>query len=125
MRTPDGKIMHAEAQIGDSKVMLGQAHGENQPMPCMLYLYVRAVDTSYKRAVRWLKKNSKTAGGSVQEPKDEFYGDRVGAVRDPNGNLWYLATHVEDVSEEELGRRAQEAMKRWLPIIGLSAAISA
>ena len=112
MRTPDGKIMHAEAQIGDSKVMLGQSGGEHQPMPCMLYVYVRSVDTSYKRAVRWLKKNSKNAGGPLQEPKNEFYGDRTGAVRDPNGNIWYLATHVEDVSEEELAKRSAEAMKQ-------------
>ena len=112
MRTPDGRIMHAEAQIGDSKVMMGQAGGEHKPMPCMLYVYVRAVDTSYKRAMRWLKKNSGGVGGSLQEPKDEFYGDRTAAVRDPNGNSGYLATHVEDVNEQEMARRGAEAMKK-------------
>ena len=97
---PDGKIGHAEIKIGDSKLMVGQAHGELKPMPAQLYLYVTDCDTVYKKAV--------AAGAqSVREPENQFYGDRHGAVKDPNGNVWWIATHVEDVSPEEIEKRAR------------------
>lgn len=102
MRTPDGAVMHAQVRVGDSIVMLGQASGENAARPSMLYLYVEDVDAWYARAVEH-------AGTSVQEPRDEFYGDRTAAVEDANGNQWYFATHVEDVAPEEIERRAAEA----------------
>jgi len=105
MRTPDGTLMHAEVQLGSSKVMMGQATGEYPPMPTMLYLYVADVDAAYQQAVG-------AGGESLQEPKDEFYGDRTAAVEDVNGNKWYLATHVENVSEEEMEKRAAKAMQQ-------------
>jgi PhnB protein len=96
--TPDGRVMHAEVQIGDSKVMLGESTDQWPPMPCMLHLYVPDVDRIYKQAV--------DAGAtSLREPADQFYGDRSAGVKDAEGNQWWLATHVEDVSPEEMERR--------------------
>jgi len=96
-----GGIMHAEVRIGDSAVMMSDAMAEYGPMPTMIHLYVEDVDAVYKRALE--------AGATpVQELKDQFYGDRAGGVRDAFGNLWYIATHVEDVPFEELQRRQQE-----------------
>jgi uncharacterized glyoxalase superfamily protein PhnB len=104
MRRPDGAVMHAELTIGDSIVMVGEVMPPNQPKPCMLYLYVHDADGVHQRALK--------AGGSlVSEMKDEFYGDRVGAVKDRSGVEWWIATHVEDVSPEEMERRAS-AMAR-------------
>ncbi len=101
---PENRIGHAEVRIGDSRIMLGDAHGEHRPIPAMLYVYVDDADATYQRAL--------AAGAtSVQAPKDQFYGDRSGGVRDACGNLWWIATHIEDVPPEELKRRAQEAMK--------------
>ena len=102
---PGDRIGHAELRIGDSVVMLGDAHGEHTPMQTMLYVYVDDVDATYQRAV--------AAGAvSVQTPVDQFYGDRSGGVRDPFGNMWWIATHIEDVPPVELKRRAQEAMQQ-------------
>ena len=102
---PGNRVGHAELRIGDSRVMLGDAHGEHKAMQAMLYVYVNDVDASYQRAL--------AAGGtSVQTPTDQFYGDRSGGVKDPCGNVWYIATHIEDVSPAELKRRAQEAMQK-------------
>ncbi|HET6251655.1 MAG TPA: VOC family protein [Tepidisphaeraceae bacterium] len=96
---PNGKVMHAHLRIGDSSVMLGQAPPGKAPMSAMIYTYVDDVDAVYKRAI--------AAGAtSINEPADQFYGDRVGAVTDPAGNQWWIATHKEDVSEEEIARRA-------------------
>ena len=95
---PDGRIMHAAVKIGDSIVMMGEPAGPQQPRPCNLYLYVEDVDTVYRRAV--------AAGGkSINEPQNQFYGDRSGGVEDPSGNCWWIASRVEDVSEAELARR--------------------
>jgi PhnB protein len=105
MAAPGDRIGHAEVRIGDSVVMLGDAHGEHKPLQAMLYVYVDDADATYRRAL--------AAGAtSVQEPADQFYGDRSGGVRDPVGNLWWIATHVEDVPPAELKRRAQAAMQR-------------
>jgi uncharacterized glyoxalase superfamily protein PhnB len=98
-RGPDGSIQHAEAKIGDSIVMMGRVGGESKPLPGMIYLYVPDVDLVYRAAVN-------AGGKSLQEPTDQFYGDRTAAVEDPCGNQWYMATHIEDVSPEELRRRA-------------------
>jgi uncharacterized glyoxalase superfamily protein PhnB len=71
-------------------------------MPTTLYLYVPDIDAVYRRAL--------DAGAtSLVEPKDQFYGDRSAGVKDPVGNFWWVATHVEDVSPEELRRRAEAA----------------
>jgi uncharacterized glyoxalase superfamily protein PhnB len=89
--------MHAEMKLGDSKIMLGQPE-PGKETNAMIHLYMPDTDASYKRAL--------AAGAtSVREPADQFYGDRSAGVRDQFGNQWYIATHVEDVSEEEMGRR--------------------
>jgi uncharacterized glyoxalase superfamily protein PhnB len=98
MARPDGGVMHADVKIGDSIVMMGEAMGEGKPKPCSLYLYVEDVDAVYQRAI--------DAGGTkVREPSNQFYGDRTGGVIDPCGNYWGIATHVEDVSHEEMTKR--------------------
>lgn len=98
---PDGSVMHAQLKIGDSTIMMGEAGQQYQPMPAMLYMYVKDVDAVYKKAI--------AAGGkSIKEPSDQFYGDRVGAIADSAGNQWWIATHIEDITEEELGRRAAQ-----------------
>ena len=100
MDSPHG-IMHAEVKIRDSIIMMGQAGGEREPMPAMLYLYVEDADSAYKKAIE-------AGGESVLEPTDQFYGDRSGAVKDSQGNEWWIATHKEDLSSEEIARRARE-----------------
>jgi len=101
---PDGTISHAEVRIGDSVVMMGEANAQSKAMATMLYVYVEDVDSVYKRALQ--------AGAKpVRELKDEFYGDRAGGVTDPVGNQWWIATHKEDVSPEEL-RKRMEAQNR-------------
>jgi uncharacterized glyoxalase superfamily protein PhnB len=102
---PGNRIGHAELRIGDSMVMLGDAHGAHEPMPCMLYLYVADVDAAYARAL--------AAGATaMQPPQDQFYGDRSGGVTDPCGNQWWIATRVEDVPPDERKRRAAEVMRQ-------------
>lgn len=87
--TADGPVLHAKVKIGDSVLEMGEAHGPYQPLSTMFFLYVDDVEAWYRRAV---------AGGatSMEEPKDQFYGDRVAAVTDPFGNTWYLATHIRE-----------------------------
>lgn len=101
MEQPDGSIGHAEVVIGDSLVMVGSAGPENPAMPAMIHLYVEDCDAAYERAL--------AAGAtSEREPTDQFYGDRSGGVRDQAGNLWWIATHVEDVPEDEMAKRIDE-----------------
>lgn len=98
--TPDGGISHAEVRIGDSMVMMGEAHGDTQAMPCMVHLYVEDSDSMFKDAIR--------AGATVvREMADQFYGDRAGGVKDPAGNQWWISTHKEDVTPEEMKRRME------------------
>jgi uncharacterized glyoxalase superfamily protein PhnB len=88
--SPDGVVHHAQIRVGDSMVEMGEAHGPYQPMPSMFYVYVPDCDALYRRAL--------AAGAkSLHELADQPYGDRTGAVTDPFGNVWYLATHVRDV----------------------------
>jgi uncharacterized glyoxalase superfamily protein PhnB len=108
MARPDGGIMHAEIKIGDSMLMLGEANEQWKSMPGLIYLYVNDADTVYQRAL-------KAGAVSVMEPIDQFYGDRHGGVRDPAGNLWWIATHQEDVSPDELKKRAEAVMKQQAP----------
>ena len=99
---PDGSILNAQVQVGDSMVLIGQAPKDRpaeQLMPAMLYMYVEDVDSVYRKAI--------AAGAeSIIEPRDQFYGDRVGAVKDLAGNQWWIATHKEEMSSEEMTRRA-------------------
>lgn len=96
---PGGKrIMHAEMLVGNSIVMMGEPLKPDDVRRTMLYVYVPDVDVTYKKAL--------AAGGTaVQELKNQVYGDRSGSVKDPTGNEWHIATHVEDVSTEEMARR--------------------
>ncbi len=102
MPSHDGTIGHAEVTIGDSVVMMGEAAGSDQgvAMPASIFLYVADADATYRRAI--------DAGGiSLREPTDQFYGDRMAGVRDPVGNQWWIATHIEDVPPEEMARRVE------------------
>ena len=110
MPAPDGKIGHAEIKIGDSPIMLADEFpemGYKSPQtlggsPVSIMIYVADVDTVFDQAV--------AAGGKVQRPvKDQFYGDRSGTLEDPFGHVWHIATHKEDVSVEEMERRAKSA----------------
>ncbi|HMJ82705.1 MAG TPA: VOC family protein [Vicinamibacterales bacterium] len=101
---PDGSIMHADVTIGDSHVMLTDGMENFPPLPGSNFLYVSDVDATYRSAI--------DAGAtSMMEPSDQFYGDRTAGVRDPFGNVWWIGTHIEDLSAEELHRRHQQAMK--------------
>jgi PhnB protein len=112
MRMPDpqGKIMHAELQIGDSRIMLSDEtpeRGQRSPQtlggsPMGIHLYVDNVDALVKRAV--------DAGGKLLSPvQDHFYGDRSGQIEDPFGHTWFISTHTEDVSPEEMEQRMAKA----------------
>ncbi len=105
MAHPDGTLMHAEVKIGDSIVMMGEAKGRCQPMPCSLYVYVNDADAVYKRALQ-------AGATSTMEPADQFYGDRTAGVKDPSGNQWMIATQNEDVPPEELKKRAEAFMRK-------------
>ncbi|HJW08476.1 MAG TPA: VOC family protein, partial [Holophagaceae bacterium] len=107
MDQPDGRVGHAELQIGDSRLMLADEApemGAQAPVtlggtPVSLLLYVPDVDARFGQAV--------AAGAKVTRPlEDKFYGDRMGSLEDPFGHQWHLASHVEDVDPEELQRRA-------------------
>lgn len=111
MPGPDGTIGHAELQFGDSLVMLSDEFpgmGARSPKaiggtPVTLSLYVEDVDAVFERATQ--------AGASTLRPVEtQFYGDRSGQFLDPFGHRWSVSTHVEDVSPEEMGRRAAEVM---------------
>jgi uncharacterized glyoxalase superfamily protein PhnB len=111
MPGPDGKgVMHAELLVGDSIIMMGD---ENPQNPCQsaetmggspvgFYLYVENVDAAFARAVE--------AGAVVRMPvQDMFWGDRVGSVQDPFGYGWMLATHVKDLTPQEVAEGARTA----------------
>lgn len=110
---PGGSIGHAEIKIGDSPIMLADENpqwGAISPTtlggtPAGICLYVRDCDAVFNRAV--------AAGAKVERPlQDQFYGDRSGTVIDPFGHKWTIATHVEDVTPEEMKRRHDELMKK-------------
>jgi len=110
MPQPGGKIGHAEIKIGDSPIMLADESpdvGARSPQsiggsPVSIMLYVEDVDRIFSQAVE--------AGAKVKRPvADQFYGDRTGGIEDPFGHLWYIATHKEDVSPEEMRKRAAAA----------------
>jgi PhnB protein len=114
MDAPDGHVGHAELQIGDSRIMLadenpsmGQGYSSAATIgasPVSLYFYCPDVDRILERAA--------AAGAKVLKPaQDQFYGDRSGFIQDPFGHLWGIATHVEDVSPEEM----KERMKKMTP----------
>ncbi len=114
--TPDGRIGHAEIQIGDSRIMLADEDprwGTKSPQSlggtaASIYLYVDDVDAIFGKAV--------AAGAQVKEAvSDKFYGDRVGSFVDPFGHYWSVGTHKEDVSQEEMKKRMAAAMGQQPP----------
>ena len=111
MPAPEGKIGHAELQIGDSVIMLSDEFpemGNRSPKsvggtPVILSVYVEDVDGVFGQAIDLGAK-------SVQEVENQFYGDRSGQFQDPFGHRWSVATHVEDVAADEMAKRAAETM---------------
>jgi PhnB protein len=110
MAGPDGKVGHAEIEIGDSVIMLADEHPEMDALgpksvggtPVSLHVYVEDADSVFERAIE--------AGAQARQPmEDKFYGDRSGSFEDPFGHGWHVATHVEDVPPEEMSKRAEEA----------------
>ncbi len=113
MADHEGRVGHAELQIGDSRICLADEYpqmGARSPhtiggSPVNLFTYVTDVDATVKQAL--------AAGAQLKrEVADQFYGDRVGGVEDPFGHTWYIATHKEDVPPEELKRRSEEMAKQ-------------
>ncbi|HKP17287.1 MAG TPA: VOC family protein [Gaiellaceae bacterium] len=114
MPTPDGRIGHAELEIGDSLVMLADTFPQSQTKSPKelggttggVFLYVEDIDAWYKQAV--------DAGATAtMEPQDMFWGDRFGSLVDPFGHHWSLATHTEDLTEEEIAERSKAAMAEF------------
>jgi len=97
-RLPNGSIMHATVKVGNSMLMMGQVSGAMKPVPSMLYMYVKDADAVYGRAV-------KSGATVVQALADQPWGDRSGGVSSANGIHWWIGTHKEEVSEEEMLRR--------------------
>ncbi len=111
---PDGKIMHADVQIGHSRVFMNDpVMGSKSPQalggsPVSLWLYVEDVDALFDRAV--------AAGAKAQMPvADQFWGDRMGHLSDPFGYSWSIATHTEDLTPDEIRTRQAEFMKQFAP----------
>jgi PhnB protein len=107
MSAPGGKVGHAEIQIGDSRIMVADEAPQCNALspqtvggtPVSLMIYVASVDTTFAKAV--------SLGAKALMPvKDQFYGDRSGSLIDPFGHQWTIATHVEDLSQDELAKRA-------------------
>jgi PhnB protein len=115
---PDGKVMHSELRIGDSRVMVNDAMmGGKGPLamggsPAALWIYVEDCDALFNRAV--------AAGGKVLPGMgaltDQFWGDRSGTFKDPHGYTWTIATHKEDLSKEELEQRMATWIKQMKPM---------
>ena len=110
MGGPDGKVGHAELEIGDSVVMLADEHPEMGAVgpkttggtPVSIHVYVEDVDSVFRQAL--------DAGATERQGlEDKFYGDRSGSFEDPFGHVWHVASHVEDVPPEEMEKRAAEA----------------
>lgn len=114
MPGPDGKIMHADLQIGDSRFMLGPECPENMQHPCRspqalkgttfsFYLYVKDADAAFSQA-------AKAGAKTIMPLADMFWGDRCGQVQDPEGHLWFVATHKEDLTPEQMAKRRDESL---------------
>lgn len=110
MGGPDGKVGHAELEIGDSVVMLADEHPEIGAVgpktiggtPVSMHVYVEDADSAFAKAIE--------AGAKELRPmEDKFYGDRMGSFEDPYGHHWHVATHVEDVPPDEMEKRAAAA----------------
>jgi PhnB protein len=113
MKSPDGRVAHAELKLGDSVFMLSDEYPEMKcrspnsigGSPVSMYVYVEDVDSLFDKAV--------SAGAKVLDPvKDQFWGDRHGRLEDPFGHLWSIATHKKDLSEEEMKSAAEAAFSQ-------------
>ncbi|ACJ19906.1 Dot/Icm type IV secretion system effector PhnB [Coxiella burnetii] len=113
MEMPGGKIGHAELKIGDSKIMLADEFpemGARSPRtyggsPVTIHFYVEDVDKTAQQAVN--------AGGKLKgKVENQFYGDRSGTLEDPFGHTWNISTHIEDLSDEEIRKRAAELFSK-------------
>ena len=113
---PDGKVIHAELQIGNSRIMLNDAMGGGKSAkafggsPINLWVYVEDCDAIFNRAV---SSGGRVAPGPMGQMTDQFWGDRSGTFTDPFGYQWTIATRKEDLSREEMDRRAQEFFKQF------------
>lgn len=113
MPGPDGKVAHAEVQIGDSRIMLtGEYAAMNFLSPLSrggttvhIHLYVKNCDALTDRAV-------KAGAKLLRAPENQFYGDRMGTVQDPFGHVWHLGTHIEELSVAEIRKRGEKAMQQ-------------
>jgi len=117
LEMPTGQVAHAEIQIGNSRVMLADEFPDMAfPSPktlggaaVSLMVYMDNVDARFDRAI--------AAGGKIRKPvADQFYGDRSGTLEDPFGHVWTLATHIEDVSQAEVQRRAIAMAREKVPV---------
>ena len=97
----DNTIMHAEVLIGDSSIMMGKATGEYPSHESMLYVLIEDVDEAYRLAME-------NGAESLREPVDQLYGYREAGVKDPLGNQWWLATQIEELSQEEIQKRMDQ-----------------
>lgn len=119
MQGPGGKVGHAEIKIGDSMIMLSDempGQGARSPKslggsPVSIFLYVEDIDSVFNRAVQAGAKGDKP-------PENMFWGDRFGHLTDPFGHSWALATHVEDVSPQEMEKRAREWQQKMAQAAG-------
>ena len=115
---PDGKVMHAEMRIGNSKIMLNDAlMGARGPRalggsPASLWIYVEDCDALFNRA---LSAGAQVVPGGMGAMQDQFWGDRTGTLTDPHGYNWTIATHKEDFTPEEMQQRGAEWMKQFAP----------
>jgi PhnB protein len=102
---PDGTVWHADVIVGNSHLMISDGNEQFPAAPASFYLYVEDTDATYRSAL--------DAGAtSLMAPMTAFYGDRSAGVKDPTGNQWWIATHVEDVSPEEMQRRMANLPKQ-------------
>ena len=104
-KQPDGQIMHAEVNIGNTTIMLGKSNERFPPAPGMMYVYVKNADDVYKKALN-------NGAVSLMPPEDRFYGNREGGVKDPQGNTWWIAQFQRKVSPEEIEKGMAEMMKQ-------------
>jgi PhnB protein len=113
---PDGKILHAEVRIGNSRIFLNDAMmGGKGPKaiggsPASLWIYVEDCDALFNRAVA---AGAQVLGGPMGQMQDQFWGDRAGSITDPQGYMWTIATRKEDLSPQEMKQRQAEWMKQF------------
>lgn len=103
-QSANGTLLNREVKIGTSMVMLAEARGGFKPMPMSFYMYVEDVDAVYAQAIRH-------GARSLNEPSDKFYGNRDCGIIDGRGNYWFIASRIEELTEEEITRRITPKMR--------------